>query len=97
MIYLCRLQNWPMQEQCTVCLNGNFRGDLLLQISFSRGNKSLTKINCFTVLNAHRGLKLPCKWAKNKFQDTLEILLSLKFERKGSQRNAIQKQMEFQM
>ena len=46
-----------MQELCTICLIGHFRGDLFSQISFSRENrenKSIAKIidlQYFTFVN----------------------------------------------
>ena len=48
-IYFCRLQNWTMKEQCTVCLYRHISDDLLSKISLSRKNKSLAKINWLTV------------------------------------------------
>ena len=44
-IYFRRLQNWAMQEECTICLFRHFRDNLFLRISLSRENKSLAKIN----------------------------------------------------
>ena len=38
-IYFLDLLNQSLQEQCTVCLNGHFRGDL-----FSRENKLVYSI-----------------------------------------------------
>ena len=52
-IYFRGLQNWTMQEQCTVCLRGYFRTNLFLQVLLSRKNKLLAKINRFTYYNVH--------------------------------------------